>query len=101
MTCRNQQNGRDFRKTISKLTAQDFQDAAQNPDSSTNTNAQRIVKSITTKCNLVVIPDAAQDALKRQFAMMDPFGLTSLFFTITPYDNVVSELGFMPIQTTR
>ncbi len=63
MTCRNQQNGCDFGKTISKLTAQDFQDAAQSPDSSTNNNVQHIVKSITIKCKcLGCTSEASQDA---------------------------------------
>ena len=49
MTCRNQHNGHDFGKTLSKLTAQDIQDAAQNPESSANNNIQHIGKSIETK----------------------------------------------------
>ena len=55
MTCRNQYNGHDVRKILSKLTVQDFQDAAQNPNSTTNNNVQYIAKSVMTKCKRLVI----------------------------------------------
>ena len=63
MTCRNQQNGHDFGKTLSKVTAKYFEDAAKNTEHITNNNVQQVVKSITTKCkSLGHTAEAAKDA---------------------------------------
>jgi hypothetical protein len=87
MTCRNQISGNDFGKSLTRVTAKDFEQSASNPDHATNSNVQHIVKSVTTKCNsLGHTAEASQDVRKEQFAMMDHFGLDSLYLTITPDD---------------
>ena len=67
--------------------SEDFEDATQNPDASTNNNVNYIVKFITMRCkSLGNTSKAAQDERSVQFEMMDHFGLTSLLLTITPDD---------------
>jgi len=48
MTCRNQISGNDFGKSLTQVTAKDFDQSAYNPDHAINSNVQHIVKSITT-----------------------------------------------------
>jgi hypothetical protein len=87
MTCRNHNSGGNFGKMLSRLTSKDFGSSLSNSECQTNSNVEHIVKSITTKCkSLGHTTEASQDARKHQFAMMDHFGLNSLFLTITPDD---------------
>ena len=84
MTCMNQNSGNDFGKSLTKVTAKDFEQSASNPDHATNSNVQHIVKSITTSCkSLGHTTEASQYARRHQFPMMDRFSLNSLFLTIT------------------
>ena len=87
MTCRNQNPREDIRKTLSRLTPKDFQLPSTNSEQPLSNNVEHIVKTITTKCkSLAHTAEAAQDARRHQFTMMDHFGLNSLFLTITPDD---------------
>jgi hypothetical protein len=87
MTCRNQNPREDFRKTLSRLTPKDFELPSTNSEQPSSNNVEHIVKTITTKCkSLAHTAEAAQDARRHQFTMMDHFGLNSLFLTITPDD---------------
>ena len=84
MTCRNQNPREDFRKTLSRLSTKDFELPSTNSEQPLNNNVEHIVKTITTKCkSLAHTAEAAQDARRHQFTMMDHFGLNSLFLTIT------------------
>ena len=72
----------DFRKTLSRLTPKDFQLPSTNSEQPLSNNVEHIVKTITTKCkSLAHTAEAAQDARRHQFTMMDHFGLNSLFLT--------------------
>ena len=87
MTCQNQNPREDFRSTLSRPTTKDFEKPAANAKQPLSNNVEHIVKTITTKCkSLAHTAEAAQDARKHQFTMMDHFGLNSLFLTITPDD---------------
>jgi hypothetical protein len=87
MTCRNQKSSNEFTKSLCQVSPKDFEEASKNTEQPANSNVENIVRSITTKCkSLGHTAEAAQDARKRQFAMMDHFGLNSLFLTITPDD---------------
>ena len=87
MTCRNQNPREDIRKTLSRLTPKDFHLPSTNSEQPLSNNVEHIVKTITTKCkSLAHTAEAAQDARRHQFTMMDHFGLNSLFLTITPDD---------------
>jgi hypothetical protein len=87
MTCRNQNPREDFGKMLSRLTTKDFELPATNSKQTLSNNVEHIVKTIMTKCNsLAHTAEAAQDARRHQFMMMDHFGLNSLFLTITPDD---------------
>ena len=88
MTCRNNYNSsNEFTKKINSLKASDFESNESQPDPCTNPNVNSIVKSIQTSCkSMGQTAEAAKAARRRQFAMMDFFGLNSLFLTITPDD---------------
>jgi len=87
MTCRIQNSRNDFGKSLPQVTAKGFDQSASNLDHGPNSNVQHIVKSISTACkSLGHTTDASQYARKCQFAMMDHFGLNSLFLTIMPDD---------------
>ena len=92
MTCRNQNPREDIRKTLSRLTPKDFQLPSTNSEEPLSNNVEHIVKTIMTKCkSLAHTAEAAQDARRHQFTMMDPPQTT----------NVVFVSDFMPILTTR
>ena len=87
MTCRNKHNNSGFTNTIRSLRARDFEETEQNTNPRRNPRVESVVKSITTSCkSMAHTAEAAADARKKQFAMMDHFGLNSLFLTITPDD---------------
>jgi hypothetical protein len=87
MTCRNKHNNSGFINTIRSLSARDIEETEQNMNPQRNPRVESVVKSITTSCkSLAHTAEAAADARKKQFAMMDHFGLNSLFLTITPDD---------------
>jgi hypothetical protein len=78
---------RRLRKNLSRRTTKDFEIPSTNPERPLSSNMEHIVKAITIKCkSLSHTAEAAQDARNHQFAMMDHFGLNSLFLTITPDD---------------
>jgi hypothetical protein len=86
-TCRNQNPREAFRRTLSRLTTKDLEMPAANSEQPLSNNVEHIVKTISTKCkSLAHTAEAAQDARRHQFTMMDHFGLYSLFLTITPDD---------------
>ena len=87
MTCRNKHGSRDFTRQINSLKASDFEDREDGSDPRSDYRVNSVVNSITTSCkSLGHTSEAAGAARQRQFAMMDYFGLNSLFLTITPDD---------------
>ena len=82
MICRSQINGVPLGETLSKFTIKDFSST-----SSTNPAMETLLKAVTTSCRaLGHTPEAAKFARKCYFALMDHFGLNSLFLSITPCD---------------
>lgn len=88
MTCRNTFNSsNEFTKKINSLKASDFETTEEQPNPCANANVNSVVKSIQTSCkSMGHTAEAAKAARRRQFAMIDFFGLNSLFLTITPDD---------------
>ena len=87
MTCRNKHNDSNFISTIRTLRARDFEEREGNRNPQRNPRVESVIKSITTSCkSMAHTAEAAADARKKQFAMMDHFGLNSIFLTITPDD---------------
>lgn len=87
MTCRNKHGSRNFTAKINSLKSSDFEENKDRPDPRSNQDVNSVVESITTSCkSLGHTAEAAGAARQRQFAMMDYFGLNSLFLTITPDD---------------
>ena len=87
MTCRKKHGSTDFTRQINSLKASDFEERQDGSDPRSDHRVNSIVNSITTSCkSLGHTAEAAGAARQRQFAMMDYFGLNSLFLTITPDD---------------
>ena len=87
MTCRNKHGSRDFTRQINSLKSSDFEESEDRPDPRSNCHVNSVIESITTSCkSLGHTAEAAGAARRRQFSMMDYFGLNSLFLTITPDD---------------
>ena len=76
MICRSLINGVTLGKTLSRFTSENLADI-----SPTNEAMDSLLKAITTSCRaLGHTPEAAQFAQKCYFALIDHFGLNSLFF---------------------
>jgi hypothetical protein len=88
MTCRYKQNNvNGFVNIINRLTPEHFNDKQTNGESINDPQVEQIVRSITTACKAMGhTSEHAAQARKKQFAMMDHFGMNSLFLTITPDD---------------
>ena len=82
MICWSLINGVTLGETLSRFTNENFMNA-----SPTNEAMESLLKAITTSCRaLGHTPEAAQFARKCYFALIDHFGLNSLFLSITPDD---------------
>ena len=88
MTCRYKQNNvNGFVNIINRLKPEHFNDQQTNGESINDPQVEQIVRSITTACKAMGhTSEHAAQARKKQFAMMDHFGMNSLFLTITPDD---------------
>ena len=88
MTCRGKyRNVNNFVRVLSRMKPSDFDPEKTNGDPTNNPDVSRIVSSITTACKAMGhTAEHAAMARQKQFAMMDLFGMTSLFLTITPDD---------------
>lgn len=87
MTCRNKYGSGNFTRQINALRSSDFNDNDGQRDPCSDHRVNSVLKSITTSCkSLGHTAEAAAAARRRQFSMMDFFGLNSLFLTITPDD---------------
>ena len=82
MICRSSINGVTLGETLSRFTSENFTST-----SPTNEAMDSLLKAITTSCRaLGHTPEAAKFARKCYFALIDHFGLNSLFLSITPDD---------------
>jgi hypothetical protein len=88
MTCRYKHNNNNgFVKLINRLKPDDFDENKCNGNPMRNPQVEHVVRSITTACKAMGhTAEHAAQARKKQFSMMDHFGMNSLFLTITPDD---------------
>lgn len=87
MMCRSSVDGTPLGETISTLTSTDLEQIRSNKTDCLNTNTQSFLKAISTSCrSMGNTPEAAKFNRRKMFAMLDYFGLNSLFLTTTPDD---------------
>jgi hypothetical protein len=90
MTCRSTVNGVSLGDRLSRLTIEDLQLVTNENTDSLHENTKGLFKAISTSCKAMGHTDkAAKYARHSCFAMLDHYGLNSLFLTTTP-DNECS-----------
>jgi hypothetical protein len=87
MTCRSTVNGTSLGEKLSKLTVQDLENIQENNTDNLHDNTKGLLRAISTSCKAMGHTDeAAKYAQRCCFAMLDYYGLNSLFLTTTPDD---------------
>ena len=87
MTCRANINGVSLGETLSTLTIKELEQIKDNKTDHLNPKTKELLKAITTTSNASGHTDAAAKFARRNaFAMLNHFGLNSLFLTTTPCD---------------
>ena len=87
MTCKTNVNGISLGQRLSTLSIQDLEKIKDNNTSDLNQETQGLLKAISTSCKAMGHTDEASKYARRNcFAMLDFFGLNSLFLTTTPDD---------------
>ena len=87
MTCRSTVDGIPLGEKLSTLSTEDFEQINDNNDDNLNATTKSFLKAISTTCKAMGHTEqAAKDARRRCFAMLDFFGLNSLFVSTTPDD---------------
>ena len=87
MTCKTNVNGISLGQRLSTLSIQDLEKIKENNTSDLNQETQGLLKAISTSCKAMGHTDEASKYARRNcFAMLDFFGLNSLFLTTTPDD---------------
>ena len=87
MTCRSTVNGVSLGEKLSKLTVQDLEQIQENNTENIHDNTKGLLRAISTSCKSMGHTDeAAKYACCCCFAMLDYYGLNSLFLTTTPDD---------------
>ena len=87
MTCRSTVNGISLGEKLSKLTVQDLENIQENNTDNLHDNTKGLLRAISTSCKAMGHTDeAAKYARRCCFAMLDYYGLNSLFLTTTPDD---------------
>jgi hypothetical protein len=87
MTCRSTVNGVSLGDRLSRLTTEDLQLVTNENTKNLNENTKGLLKAISTSCKAMGHTDeAAKYARRCCFAMLDHYGLNSLFLTTTPDD---------------
>ncbi len=90
MTCRSSIDGIPLGEKLSTLSTKDFEQIKENNNDNLNATTKSFSKAISTSCRAMGHTEqAAKDARRRCFAMLDYFGLNSLFLSTTP-DNECS-----------
>jgi hypothetical protein len=80
-------NGVSLGEKLSKLTVQDLEQIQENNTENIHDNTKRLLRAISTSCKSMGHTDeAAKYACRCCFAMLDYYGLNSLFSTTTPDD---------------
>ncbi len=87
MTCRSTVNGVSLGEKLSKLTIEDLQLVTKDNTDNLHENMKGLLKAISTSCKSMGHTDeAVKYARHCCFAMLDHYGLNSLFLTTTPDD---------------
>jgi hypothetical protein len=87
MTCRSTVNGVSLGDRLSRLTIEDLQLVTNKNTDNLNENTKGLLKAISTSCKAMGHTDEAVKYARRCcFAMLDHYGLNSLFLTTTPDD---------------
>jgi ribosomal protein L11 len=87
MTCRSTIDGIPLGEKLSTLSTEDFEQINDRDDDNLNATTKSFLKAISTTCKAMGHTEqAAKHARRRCFAMLDFFGLNSLFMSTTPDD---------------
>ncbi len=87
MTCRSTIDGIQLGEILSALLTEDFEQINDNNNDNLNATTKSFFRAISTTCKAMGHTEiAAKDARRRCFAMLDFFGLNSLFMSTTPDD---------------
>ena len=90
MTCRSSIDGIPLGEKLSTLSTEDFEQIKDDNTDNLNATTKCFLKAISTSCKAMGHTEqAAKDARRRCFAILDYFGLNSLFLSTTP-DNECS-----------
>jgi hypothetical protein len=87
MTCRSTVNGVSLGDRLSSLTIKDLQLVTNKNTANLNKSTKGLLKAISTSCKAMGHTDEAAKYIRRCcLAMLDHYGLNSLFLTTTPDD---------------
>jgi hypothetical protein len=87
MTCRSTVDGVPLGEKLSTLSTEDFEQIKDNNKDNLDATTKCFLRAISTTCKAMGYTEqAAKDARQRCFAMLDFFGLNSLFMSTTPDD---------------
>ena len=87
MTCRSSIDGIPLGEKLSSLSTKDFEQIKENNNDNLNATTKSFLKAISTTCRAMGYTEqAAKYARRCCFAMLDYFGLNSLFLSTTPDD---------------
>ncbi len=87
VTCRSTIDGIPMGEKLSTLSTEDFEQIDDNNIDILNATTKKILRAISTTCKAMGHTEqAAKDAIRHCFAMVDFFGLNSLFMSTTPDD---------------
>ena len=87
MTCRSTIDGVPLGEKLSTLSTEDFEQINDSNNDNLNATTKSFLRAISTTCKAMGHTEqAAKDARRRCFAMLDFFGLNSLFMSTTPDD---------------
>ena len=85
--CRSSIDGISLGEKLSTLSTEDFEQINNNCNENLNAMTKNFLRAISTSCKAMGHTEqAAKDARRRCFAMLDYFGLNSLFMSTTPDD---------------
>jgi hypothetical protein len=87
MTCRSSIDGIPLGEELSTLSTEDFEKIKDNNTDNLDATTKCFLKAISTSCKAMGYTEqAAKDARRCCFPMLDYFGLNSLFLSTTPDD---------------
>jgi len=94
-TCRSTIDGIPLGEKLSTLSTEDFEQIDDNNTNNLNTITKSFLRAISTTCKAMGHTEqAAKDARRCCFAMLDFFGLNSLFMSTAPDDECSFRVSF-------